>query len=555
MSRRLARSAALPLAAAMVVLAAAPAAGQTIPTTPVPPPANPDAPPASDPVKTKAKAIGEAGTALGMVRLLPQAVPTDSILPGAEDDLPKQSALEGGFGLSNAKADSESYLTYERSIASASPAGLSIAGNAPTTPGTVTQTALPDNEKPVSTGINAPKNPLINLSALNGTAHARWNEKLGPCVGTISDASTSAASASLVNTIPTMPDVAQLTDADQGTQQSLSKLGSLADLGGLLSGQRTNDAKPAANGNGSLISTPNTLSTRSTVRLVDMPNTDRKAVESTSTMQAADINILKGTPLGLTVKVASQPTLRVLSTGKAETSKVEYTAPVLTIERNGKELFTLDAANPTADIPVGMPTPKLKDLPGYQQVKDAPVIGDLAQTANDGVKALNDTAAKRVLDLGVLRLSIAELTKRGSEQAKPFKGYQQGASARLMDLQILPTEKLKKLLPDDAADKLPSSLAQVSLGEQIARAFAPTGGVDCSKPEPAAPPEGGGAAPPAAPDKLAQTSGAYASVPIFWTGTAMLLIGVVLVAVSPGRRGGRTEAATAPPRPSPRPRE
>ncbi|MBB3663292.1 hypothetical protein FB384_002196 [Prauserella sediminis] len=554
MRRRLARSAALPLAAAMVVLAAGPAAGQTIPTTPVPPPADPDAPPASGPTKTKAKAIGEAGTALGMVRLLPQAVPTDAILPGAEEDLPKQSALEGGFGLSNAQVDSEAYLTYERSIASAAPAGVAIGGNSPMPPGSVTQTALPDNEKPVSTGINAPDNPLVNLSALNGSAHARWSEELGPCVGTMADASTSTASASLVNSIPTMPDLGQLNGSDSGAEEALSKLGSFADLGGMLSGQRTNDAKPAADGKGSLVSAPNTLSTRSTVRLVDMPGTDRKAVESTSTMQVADINILKGTPLGLTVKVASQPTLRVLSTGKAETSKVEYKAPVLTIERNGEELFTLDAANPTADIPVGVPTEGMKKLPGYEQVKDAPVVGDLAQTMNDGVKALNDTAAKKVLDLGVLRLSIAELTKRGSEQAEPFKGYQQGASARLLDLQILPTQKLKSMLPGDAAEKLPSSLAQVSLGEQIARAFAPTGGVDCSKPEPAAPPEGGGAAPPAGPDKLAQTSGAYASVPIFWTGTAMLLIGAVLVAVSPGRRGG-SAAAAAPPKPSPRPRE
>ncbi|GAA1238096.1 hypothetical protein GCM10009676_23300 [Prauserella halophila] len=555
MRRRLARSAALPLAAAMVVLAAAPAAGQTIPTTPVPAPADPDAPPASDPTETKGKAVGEAGTALGMVRLLPQAVPTDAILPGAEEDLPKQSALEGGFGLSNARANSESYLTYEHSIASASPAGVAVKGNAPATPGTATQTALPDNEKPVSTGFNAPENPLVNLSGLNGTAHARWSEELGPCVGTIADASTSAASVSLLNTVPTMPGLGQLGAADTGDEEALNALGSLADLGGLLSGQRTRDAKPAADGEGSLISAPNTLSTRSRVRLVDMPGTERKAVESTSTMQVADLNLLKGTPLGLTVKVASQPTLRVLSTGKAETSKVEYEAPVLTIERNGEELFTLDAANPTADIPVGMPTPELKDMPGYDQVKEAPVVGDLAQTVNDGVKTLGDAATGKVLDLGVLRLSIAELTKRGNEKAEPFKGYQQGASARLLDLQILPTEKLKELLPGDAADKLPSSLAQVSLGEQIARAYAPTGGVDCSKPEPAAPPEGGGAAPPAAPDELAQTSGAYASVPIFWTGTAMLLIGAVLVAVSPLRRGGPAAAATAPPRPSPRPRE
>lgn len=552
MRRRLARSAALPLAAAMVVLTAAPAAGQ--PTTPVPEPANPDYPPASQEDKPRGQAVGEAGTALGMVRLLPESVPTSSIMAGAQEDLPKQSALEGGFGLSSAQANSESYLGYERSIASASPAGLSIGGNAPTTPGSVTQTALPDNEKPVSSGINAPDNPLINVSALNGTAHARWSEQRGPCVGTISDASTSTASVSLLNTIPTMPDIGQLADADASAKNALGRLGSLANLGGLLSGQRTADAQPAADGTGSLVSAPNTLSTRSTVRLVDMPGTDRKAVESTSTMQGADINILKGTPLGFTVKIASQPTLRVLSTGEAKTSEVEYTAPMLTIERNGKELFKLDAANPTADIPIGVPTDELKNTPGYEQVKDVPVIGDAAELASGGVKALNDTAAERVLDLGVLRLSIAELTKRGSDRTEPFEGYQQGASARLLDLQILPTKLLKNLLPDDAADKLPSSLAQVSLGEQVARAFAPKGGVDCSVPEQPAPPKGGGAAPPAAPDKLAQTSGAYASVPIFWTGTAMLLIGAVLVALAPGRRGGLTGAST-PTKPSPHPRE
>lgn len=555
MRRRLARSAALPMAAAMVILSAGPAAGQTIPTTPTPEPADPGNPPASDPTPTKGQAVGEAGTALGMVRLLPESVPTESIMPGTEDELPKQSALEGGFGLSSAQANSDAYLTYERSIASASPAGIAIGGNAPTTPGSVTQSALPDNEKPVSSGINAPDNPLINLSALNGTAHARWSEQRGPCVGTISDASTSTASASLLNSIPTMPDAGQLAGDDSGAKEALSKLGSLADLGGLLSGQRTNDAEPAADGKGALLSAPNTLSTRSTVRLVDMPGTERKAVESTSTMQATDVNILKGTPLGLTVKVASQPTLRVLSTGKAETSKVEYEAPMLTVERNGKELFKLDASNPTADIPIGVPTDELKDTPGFEKIKDTPVVGDAAETAGGGIKALNDTAAERVLDLGVLRLSIAELTKRGTDKSKPFEGYQQGASARLLDLKVLPTKAMKNLLPDDAADKLPSSLAQVSLGEQVARAHAPKGGVDCSVPEPPAPPKGGGAAPPAGPDKLAQTSGAYASVPIFWTGTALLLIGAVLVALAPGRRDRGAATTGAPPKPSPRPRE
>ncbi|MFC4002547.1 hypothetical protein ACFS2C_03530 [Prauserella oleivorans] len=553
MRRRLPRAVALPITAAVLVMAATPAAGQTIPTTPTPEPADPGQPPISAPLVPKGKAIGEAGTALGMVRLLPESVPTSAILPGAGEVQPKQSALEGGFGLSSAQADSESYLTYERSIASASPAGISIAGHSPSTPGSVTQTALPDNPEPVSSGINAPDNPLLNISALNGTAHARWSETLGPCVGTIADATTSTASLSLLNVVPTMPDLSQLTKASEELRNALSDMGSLPSLGGLLSGVQQNNAKPKADGTGALLSAPNTLSTRSTVRLVDIPGSERKAVESVSTMQVADINILKGTPLGLTVKVVSQPTLRVVSTGDEKTSTVEYTAPVLAVERNGKELFRLDAANPTADIPVGVPLPDLQQVPGFQQVKDAPVIGGAAELVTGGIKQLTGAAAQRVLDLGVLRLGIAELDKKGSVQTEPFQGYQIGASARLFDLQILPTKALKDALPAEAAEKLPSSLAQVSLGEQVARAYAPEGGVDCSAPEkPAAPaPPAGGEQPPAGPDKLAQTSGAYSAVPMFWTGTAMLLIGVVLVAGIPTRR--RPEPATL--KPSPRPRE
>ena len=84
-----------------------------------------------------------------------------------------------------------------------------------------------------------------------------------------------------------------------------------------------------------------------------------------------------------------------------------------------------------------------------------------------------------MLDLGVLRLSIAGLDQKSAQMTTPFAGFQLGASARLFDLQLLPTTKLKSLLPDDQAKNLPSSLAQLSLGEQVARAYAPTGGVVC----------------------------------------------------------------------------
>lgn len=553
MRGRLPRTLALPVTAAMLVLSATPALAQDsgIPTTPTPQPASPGQPPISSPpaVQPLGKAVGDAGTALGILRLLPEAVPTNAILPGLDEELPKQSAFEGGLGLSSAQANSEAYLAYERSIAQSSPFGVSVAGNAPQAPGSLVQTALPDNPEPVTGGFDGPENPLLNVGLLNGSAHARWSDTLGPCVGTIADASTSLASLSLLNTIPSMPDASQLTEAAAPLREGLEQLpGPLASLGGLLDPP---GAEADGDGTGSVLSLPNTMSSRSTVRLVDMEGTDRKAVQSVSTLQASDIDVLKGTPLGMNIKVASQPTLTVTSTGDKDTSTVEYTAPVLSVERGGEELFTLDAANPTKDVPIGIPLPELAAVPGFEQLEAVPVIGGLAAMDDGATKQVagNPEAEGHVLDLGVLRLSIAGLDDKGTEMTDPFEGYQLGASARMLDVQILPTKLLKDALPDDQAENLPSSLAQLSLGEQVARAYAPKGGVECGTTAPPAPPAGGEQ--PGVPDELAQTSAAYAAVPMFWTGTAMLLLGVVLVAALPGRR----RPDSAPVKPSPRPRD
>ncbi|WP_410630459.1 hypothetical protein [Amycolatopsis sp. cmx-4-83] len=555
MRRRLPRSVALPAAAALLLFSAAPAnADPTYPTTPIPQPASSGQAPISAPIGPQplGQAIGDAGTALGIVRLLPNAVPTKTILPGFGDTLPKQSALEAGMGLSSALANSDAYLSYEKSIAQASPFGLSVGGNAPQTPGSVVQTALPDNPQPISGGLNGPANPLLNVGVLNGSAHARWSQTLGPCVDTIADASTSVASLSLLNVIPSMPNLgldALKPKLDPGSLASgfdLTK--GLQSLGGLLQG----GGQTAANGTGSLLSLPNTLSSRSQVKLVDIPGSKNKAVQSTSTLQGADIEILKGTPLALSIKVASQPTLKVTSTGDAKTSKVDYTAPVLTIAAGGKTLYTLDAAHPTKDIPIGLPLKGLSDQ--FGQLNDIPVVGGLVSTLSQGVQQVGSTAGT-VLDLGVLRLSIAGLDQKSANMTTPFKGFQLGASARLFDLQLLPTTKLKGLLPDDQAKNLPSSLAQLSLGEQVARAYAPTGGVVCGSTS--TPPPAGGQAPKGPVKNLAYTGGAYDTVPLFWWGTAMLLLGVVMVAAMPG--GRRRPLAVAveekPFKPSPRPRE
>ena len=522
MRGRLLVATAVGLAGLVVGFSAAPASAQ--PTTPIPTPADPGSPGMSTAVGPvpPGHAVGDAGTGLGILRILPNSVPTKSIQPGLEDKLPKQSAAELGFGLASAQANSEAYLTFERSVAQAAPGGIAVQGGSPQAPGALAQTASPDNPEPVHGGLSLPSTPLDSLvraTALQGQVHARWSDTAGPCVGTIADAATEVASLSLLNAIPTLPSTGDLTGvfdspldpgADQAIVDGLKKLaGPLSTLGGALSG----GSKPKADGTGSLVSLPNTLSARSVVRLVDIPGSANKAVQSTSTMQVANLKLLAGTPFEIQIRVVSQPTLQVTSTGDQATSTVRYTAPVLAVSQGGQDLGQLDAANPKLDVPIGIPL-----APGAPNL---PIIGGLLANGQQA------TAALQRLDLGVIRLGVAQLDQRGMAMTSPFKGYQLGATARMLDLQVLPTQALG--LPN-----LPSALAQVALGEQVARAYAPAGGVVCRTSEQPAPPPT--PKPQGAPKPLAYTTMAYKTIPLFWTGTAMLLIGVVLVAAMPRLR-------------------
>ncbi|RKT52150.1 hypothetical protein [Saccharothrix australiensis] len=511
---------ALPVAAALVALCATPALAQPT-TTPVPGPHDPGQPPAHTGPELVTHAIGDAGTGLAVVRLAPGSAPTNTILPGFGERLPEQSAAEIGVGLAGAQVNTEAFLSYERAVAQAAPLGFAVRGRAPQTPGTLAQTASPDNAAPLTGALTPPSTPLdslIDVGLLEGSAHARWDDELGPCVQPLADARTSVASLSVLNAIPTLPGTTDLTGMltggtpklDEATEQSLidglkGLSGPLSRLGGLLSGT------PDTGAQGSLLSLPDTLHARSAVELVDLPGSPNKAVKSTSTLQAASVRLLAGTPVEIRIDVVSQPTLTALATGEASTSRVTYTAPVLKVSQGGRELGTLDAANPKLDVPIGLPV--LGDL-------KLPVVG---------------ASGERKLDIGVLRLQIAQLTEKSAVLDGPLqqdgpviKGFMLGATARLLDLQLLPTDALG--LPN-----LPSALAQVSLGEQVVRAAAPTGGVVCA---PARTPPGGGgqAAPPEGTPPLAHTSAAYRTVPIFWTGAALLMTGVVLVAALPARR-------------------
>jgi hypothetical protein len=522
MPRRMAVVGAAPLVAVVLGLSAGPASAGAA---------------TAEPDKPVGRAIGDAGTGLAILR----------VAPGE-----KQSVVEAGFGLANASVNSEAAFSFERSVAQAAPGGVTVQGMAAPAPGTLSQTAPPNNEKPTTSGLNLPASPLDALvkgGLLNGSVHARWSDTLGPCVGTVSDAGTELASLSLLSAIPTLPGISDLTgrlnapnlDAagDQAIVDGLKTLaGPLSTLGGVLSGA----GNQQADGKGALLSLPNVMSVRSNVKLVDIPGSANKAVQSTSTMQAAAIKLLAGTPFELSINVVSQPTLQVTSTGDEKTSTVKYTAPVIEVMQGGKSLGRLDAANPKLDVPIGIPLPGIP-LPGVPGAGNLPIIGDLLASGQPVADAISQGLKK--LDLGVLRLSIAQLAQKSQAMTQPFPGFQLGATARMLDLQVLPTAALG--LPN-----LPSALAQVSLGEQVARAYAPTGGVVCGVPA-------GMPAPPPAPmpqgksPGLAFTSGVqYQTVPMFWAGSAMLLIGVVAVAAVPGRR---PEPEVETPKPSPTPRE
>lgn len=523
MRRRPPLSLAGPAVAVLLALCAAPAAA--MPSTTPSPTLTIRGRAATETPRSPGHAVGDAGTGLAVIRALPGAASTRSVMPGASAQLPSQPLAALGLGLASAQANSEAALGYERAVAQAEPGGVAVQGRAPTPPGAVVQTALPDNPTPTTGGISPPSAPLdalVKVGLLSGSAQARWGEQAGPCVDPIADARISLASLAALNAIPALPSTPDLTGQLTGTPKlpdprplvdALKQMsGPLSQLGGLLSGSAT------ADGTGSLLSVPDTMLAQSTVRLVDLPGSPNKAVRSTSTLRAASIRLLAGTPTELRIDVVSPPTLTVTSTGEEQTSTIAYTVPVLRVSQGGKVLGTLDAANQELDVPVGIPVPAADG----SQLPRLPIVGDLLANGSPVPSNLPK------IDVGVLRLQIAELDTKKASMTSPFAGFQLSAVARLMDLQLLPTDALG--LPN-----LPSALAQVSLGEQISRAYAPTGGVVCAAAGGAPPVSPGGYGTP----PLAYTNAAYQAVPMLLTGTAMVLAGSVIVAALPSRRSRR----------------
>lgn len=501
-------AASLAFAGPAALPAAADDSSSSVPTTPVPTPVDPNQPPAKVPTPQPGPIVADAGTGLGLIRVLPNTIPTNSIIPVPGQ--PKQSLLELGMGLASARANSLAYLAQEHATADASPYGFAEQGRSVPMPGSLSQTADPDHPQPTTGGMSPPPSPLdalVRMGALTGSAQARWDERLGPCVRPVSDATTSLADLSAVNAIPALPATPdQLINAPAALREAFSggrMRGPLSQLGGLLSG----GGKPSADGTGSLLRMPDALNAHSTVDLVDAHGQPGKAVRSTSRVQVASFQLFAGTPQEIDINVVGQPKLTAISAGDPSTSTVDYQAPVLRLARAGKDLGTLDAAHPSLDLPIGVP------LPGAPQLSDVPLMGHAPDP--------------HVLDVGALRLGLGDLKKGFLSDGSL------GAEAHMFDLEVLRGQPIG----------IPTSLVKISFGEQVTRAGAPRGGVMCEAP-PAAGAAGSGPGEAAGPGvgdsdaalpQLALTGASYATVPLFWLGTGLLLAGAVLVAALPLR--------------------
>jgi hypothetical protein len=505
-NRRRAALVALPAAALLLAATAAPASAQTAAPSPTP-------------------AAADAGAALFTVRALPGAS-----LPGVTGT----GLLTGAIASTVVTADSTK-PAGQQSTATAAPFALTLAGQSPTPPTTASQTASPDHATPTTTGFTIPAQlaPLLSGGVLQGSAQARYSDTVGFCVDPISTATTSLANLSAVNVLPA------LSLPTTGTGDPTAALGSLTGLltgaqsgfgglAGLLTGQ--------SSGTTSVVKVPDTASATSTTKLVDVAGQAGKGIQASSGVQLGNIQLLPGTPLGVTVNVIKAPTLTATSTGDPATSGVTYTAPVVEItQADGtviQKLAAVDDPSTAADetqfsIPLQIPVlgSDVAALPTALSGLLQPILGPVVNQA---------TGAIRNLDLGLLTVKYGQFTEA------PANGASVGGSASLLDVAVLPTTTLTSLLGSALpAGTVPDSLLQLGVGEQTARASVGAGGIDCSTPAPPAavtPPPAPGAPQASGPPPLAYTSGAYSAIPLMWTGSALLILGALIVAALPRRR-------------------
>lgn len=458
------------------------------------------APAAAHPAQANAQvdvgaAVGDAGTAAALTRVLPGSIPRTSPLPAVAQLESSTRAFEGGVGFSTVSVDTGAELPFERAIAKAGPSGTALNARA-AVPGGVVQTAPPSNPQPSRGTLKHQESPLdllIRAERQTGQAHARWSTDHGPCVGRVVKATTSTGSIRLGTAIATLPDI-PFSELDR---RGRMPNGSLATLGQLLG-----DSKP-------LVEVPGTLTTTSVV------DVSGKEVRATSKVQTDRLEVL-----GMTATVRHAPVLTAHGTGKPDKDRVVNDTPIVDFKRGNRTLFRLDRTRETRDVRIGVITRGRTTMP---------VVDGYARHPSGKEIRLSGADRRKVTELFALRLSVGGLTTQSTAVDKPFHGTQITASARLLDVQLLPTKTLTDALK--GRYDLPSTLAHYTIGEQVVRAAAPPSGPRCGAP-------GAGEVTVAAPPEALAPSSAdiIPTRVLLWGGAGLVLLGAYLLAVARPRK-------------------
>lgn len=339
-------------------------------------------------VPAKAAAGPYGGSATGdLVHVLAAGIP-GALVPGLADaHVAPSKALVNSAGLAAPYAG-------KRSAARATQADASLIGGAIplNVLTTAEQTAPPNNSTPDVKSLtgNIPLDPIANAEAATASALAHWGATDTTCVapGTpISQAKSALANANVLTGL--------------GDPLGEAVLSVVNDQGGV-------------------------AYTQSTVGLVDVAGQSNKGLRSNSLDQVTGVVLFKGTANQLTIDVAAPPQVTAIATGKASTSSVTYSEPVLTITQAGQPNKILDAsdANLTVELPGVLLRLKLGTLDNVVKT----------DTEASGVAKLLEVT---VLDVtGSITLATLEVAPMTVSAKVPAGGVTCGGNDPLANLQV-----------------------------------------------------------------------------------------------------------------------
>ncbi|MDE0804469.1 MAG: hypothetical protein OSA99_14245 [Acidimicrobiales bacterium] len=327
-------------------------------------------------------------------------------LLSVQADIPLADLSVADLGLSPVQTNVDTSAT-PRSTATAANLNDTLLGAIPLTGilAEATQSAPPDNAEPVeNTILEVPAAPVLDLGVSTSRASARWPGD-GVCLApgeSIADGYSETAGADVL---------------------AVDGVATVATV----------------NTSGGVSYTQNAIST------AEVPGETGRALVSHSTTQVDSVTVLAGTPLEVTIGVASTPTLTATATGQPGGASVSYSNPVVTI-----------------DAPDGGALEPLEEVGGVLDglIKDT-ILGDVI----DGLAPLLDPLAEaEALDVEIL---VGEETMATNTAAD---GTAATGAASVVQINLTVLGVLGDALLDVSVD----------VGPMTAAVGVPAGGINCN---------------------------------------------------------------------------